>query len=86
MPDDTTIVETAAARAEEIVFERLSPSQVNDLDVTVKFDDGNLEIDVFVSAPDASIETSQVVDDAAIAARRAVDDLLEDSTDSSATE
>jgi hypothetical protein len=74
-PDDETIVRTAARAAETVVFSRYSRSDVADLDVTVSFEDGVLEVDVYLDAPSGDPE--QVAEDAALAARGAVDDLLE---------
>jgi hypothetical protein len=48
---------------------------VRDVDVTVTFEDGVLEVDVYLNAPDD--ETAErVADEAARAARDAVDDLF----------
>ncbi len=74
-PTDEEVVQTAAAAAEDIVFSRLSSSDIEDVDVTVTFEDDVLEVDVYVNASDRDAE--QVADDAALAARAAVDDLLE---------
>ena len=78
MPTDEEVVETAAKAAEGLVFSRLGRSDVDDLDVTVTFEDGVLEVDVYVDAQDASVDLQQVADDAALAARAAVDDLFAD--------
>jgi hypothetical protein len=72
-PDKTTVVETAASAAESVVFSRYSRSEVRDLDVTVTFEDGRLEVDIYLDAPG---DAAQVADDAALAARGAVDDLF----------
>ncbi|WP_436936026.1 DUF3194 domain-containing protein [Halovenus marina] len=72
-PDETTVVETAANAAESVVFSRYSRSEVQDLDVTVTFEDGQLEVDIYLDAPG---DAAQVADDAALAARGAVDDLF----------
>ncbi|CCQ34528.1 hypothetical protein HLRTI_001565 [Halorhabdus tiamatea SARL4B] len=77
-PSDETVVETAAAAAEKVVFSRLDQSTVADLDVTVTFEDQVLEVDVYLNAPDARADPETIADDAALAARSAVDDLLED--------
>ncbi|MFC7044862.1 DUF3194 domain-containing protein [Halobacteriaceae archaeon GCM10025711] len=78
MPTDEAVVETAAEAAEGLVFSRLGRSEVDDLDVTVTFEDGVLEVDVYVDASDADVDLQQVADDAALAARAAVDDLFAD--------
>lgn len=77
-PSDETVVETAAAAAEKVVFSRLDQSTVADLDVTVTFEDQILEVDVYLNAPEARADSETVADDAALAARSAVDDLLEE--------
>lgn len=79
MPSDETVVETAAEAAQGLVFSRLRTSDVDDLDVTVTFEDGELTVDVYLLAPDVDEEVEQVANDAALAARAAVDDLFEDS-------
>lgn len=76
MPTDDDIVETAADAAENVIFARLSVSEVEDYDVTVTFEDRVLDVDVYVNAPDASADEKRVADDAALAARGAVDELL----------
>lgn len=74
---DSVVVETAAEAAENLVFSRLAHEDVRDLDVTVSFESGILEVDVYLNAPDADEPEAAVADDAALAARAAVDDLLE---------
>lgn len=76
-PTDDEVVQTAAAAAKDVVFSRLSGSDVEDLDITITFDEGILEVDVYLHAPDSRTDTDQVAEDAALAARAAVDDLLE---------
>jgi len=78
MPTDETVVQTAADAAETVVFARLDATDIEDLDVTVSFEDDILEVDVYLNAPDAP-DADRVADDAALAARGAVDDLLVDS-------
>jgi len=75
-PSDEAVVQTAAEAAENVVFSRLDRSAVDDLDVTVTFEDGILEVDVYLNAPEASGDPDRVADDAALAARGAVDDLF----------
>ncbi|AHG03076.1 hypothetical protein HALDL1_05340 [Halobacterium sp. DL1] len=75
-PTDEEVVETAAEAAEGLVFNRLKTSDVDDLDITVTFEDGVLEVDVYLDASDADADLEQVVDDAALAAQGAVDDLF----------
>jgi len=74
-PTDEEVVTTAAGAAEGLVLSRLSNSDVRDIDVTVTFEDGVLDVDVYLNAPDATDE-EQVAEDAALAARSAVDDLF----------
>jgi hypothetical protein len=78
MPTDDEVVETASAAAEDVVFSRYDVGAVEDLDVTVTFEDGMLDVDVYVNAPDSRQDEAQVADDAALAARAAVDDLFEE--------
>jgi len=53
-------------------------SAVDDYDVRVTFEDGVLEVDVYVEAPETDADEDRVADDAALAARSAVDDLFAD--------
>ncbi|MEF8776070.1 MAG: DUF3194 domain-containing protein [Haloarculaceae archaeon] len=76
-PTDEEVVETAAEAAEDLVFARIDRSDVDDLDVTVTFEDGILELDVYINAESAREDSEQVAEDAVLAARAAVDDLLE---------
>ena len=78
MPTDDEVVETASTAAEDVVFSRYDVSAVEDLDVTVTFEDGVLDVDVYVNAPDSRQDEAQVADAAALAARAAVDDLFEE--------
>ena len=72
-PDDDAVVQAAASAAENVVFSRYSQSEVRDVDVTVTFEDGQLEVDVYLDAPG---DAEQVAEDAVLAARQAADDLL----------
>jgi len=74
MPTDDEVVQTAADAAENVIFSRLGVSEVEDYDVTVTFEDGVLDVDVYVKAPDA--DEGRIADDAALAARGAVDELF----------
>lgn len=74
-PTDAEIVETAADAAKRTVFSRYDRSAVRDVDVTVSYDDGELAVDVYLNAEGGDPRT--VADDAALAARGAVDALLE---------
>ncbi|MXR53090.1 DUF3194 domain-containing protein [Halovenus sp. WSH3] len=75
-PEDGEIVQTAARAAEEVIFARYSRSAVRDFDVTVSFEDERLEVDVYLDAEDGQRDPEQVADDAVLAARNAVDELL----------
>jgi hypothetical protein len=75
MVSDERVVETAAEAARNVVFSRFDRSTVEDIDVTVTFEDGILEVDVYLNATEGR-NAEQVADDAALAARAAVDDLL----------
>jgi hypothetical protein len=77
-PDDETVVRTAAEAAEGLVFSRYRQSDVRDLDVTVTFEEGVLDVDVYLNVPDdaAGPDPEAVADEAARAARDAVDDLF----------
>ncbi|MFC7075759.1 DUF3194 domain-containing protein [Haloarcula halophila] len=77
MPTDDEVVETAANAAENVVFSRFDVGEIEDIDVTVTFEDGVLDVDVYVNAPDTNADERQVADDAALAARGAVDDLFD---------
>ncbi|WP_136717905.1 DUF3194 domain-containing protein [Halorientalis salina] len=77
-PTDEEVVQTAAEAAEGLVFSRYRQSDVTDLDVTVTFEEGVLEVDVYLNAPDDTHDPERVADDAALAARSAVDDLFAD--------
>ena len=77
-PSDEEVVETAAEAAEGLVFSRLATGDVDDLDITVTFEEGVLDVDVYVHASDADADVDQVAEDAALAARAAVDDLFAD--------
>ena len=81
MPSDDEVVQAAAEAAESVVFSRFGVSEVDDLDVTVSFEDGILEVDVYINAPESRLDETQVADDAALAARSAVDDLFADESE-----
>ena len=80
MPTDDEVVQTAAEAAEGLILSRLSNSAVKDLDVTVSFEDGVLDVDVYLNAPEADDE-EQIAEDAALAARSAVDELFAEAED-----
>jgi hypothetical protein len=76
-PSDETVVQTAAEAAEVVIFERIDRDDLADYDVTVGFQAGRLDVDVYVHAPESAVSTEQVTEDAVFAARDAVDELLE---------
>lgn len=80
-PSDEEVVQVAAEAAEGVVFSRYRQSEVDDLDVTVTFEEGVLEVDVYLNAPagdaDSEPDPDAVVEEAVEAAADAVDDLLE---------
>ncbi len=78
MVEDEALVEAAAEAAHGLVFSRLSNAEIEDLDITIAFEDGMLEVDVYLLAPDADVDVDQVAEDAALAARSAVDDRFEE--------
>jgi uncharacterized alkaline shock family protein YloU len=75
MPTDEEVVQTASEAAEGLIFERYKQSAVRDVDVTVTFEEGVLEVDVYLNAPDDE-KAQRVADEAARAAQDAVDDLF----------
>ena len=75
-PSDAEVVEAAGDAARNVVFSRLDAGDLDDVDVTVSFEEGILEVDVYVSAPASDVDEERVADDAALAARGAVDDLF----------
>ncbi|AUV80913.1 DUF3194 domain-containing protein [Salinigranum rubrum] len=75
MPTDEEVVQAASEAAEGLIFERYKQSAVRDVDVTVTFEEGVLEVDVYLNAPDDE-KAQRVADEAARAAQDAVDDLF----------
>ena len=75
-PTDPEVVEAASDAAEGLVLSRYKQSEIRDLDVTVRFEDGRLEVDVYLDAPDDP-DPAIVADEAVEAAEAAVDDLFE---------
>jgi hypothetical protein len=76
MPTDEEVVQTAAEAAEGVIFAHYKQSDVRDFDVTVTFEAGVLEVDVYLNAPG---DADAVADEAAQTARDAVDDLFANS-------
>jgi hypothetical protein len=76
-PTDQAVVQTAAEAAEGVVFARFQSSSVKDLDITVGFDDGILDVDVYLNTVDDTDEDPEAVAHEAIeAAEEAVDELF----------
>ncbi|MFC6961358.1 DUF3194 domain-containing protein [Halocatena marina] len=88
MPTDEEVVQAASNAAEGVIFSRYKQSHVKDVDVSVSFEDGILDIDVYLNVPDDvtsksdsdsdsdSTDPDQVTEDAALAAQSAVDELF----------
>ena len=76
-PTDPEVVEAASDAAEGLVLSRYKQSEIRDLDVTVRFEDGQLEVDVYLDAPEDP-DPAVVAGEAVEAAEAAVDDLFED--------
>jgi hypothetical protein len=77
-PSDEEAARTAAEAAEGLVFSRYSRSDVDDLDVTVSFEEGVLDVDVYLNVGDGNGDekAERVAEDAVRAAEAAVDDLF----------
>ena len=76
-PDDETVVTTAAEAAEGFILSRFANSAITDLDITVTFEDGVLDLDVYLNTTDdAEADPEKVADDAIDAAEDAVDELF----------
>jgi hypothetical protein len=78
MPTDEEVVRAASEAAEGVVFSRYKRSTVRDLDVTVSFEDGILDVDVYLNAPDEP-DPEIVAEEAVLAAESAVDELFANS-------
>ncbi len=74
-PTDEEVVNAAAEAAEGVIFSNYSQSDVRDFDVTVKFEDDVLEVDVYLNAPDDP-DPDVVAQEAVDAAESAVDELF----------
>ncbi|SHG39973.1 DUF3194 domain-containing protein [Halobaculum gomorrense] len=76
-PTDEEVVETASEAAEGVVLARYRQSDLRDFDVTVTFEEGVLDVDVYVNPPaDAAADADEVAEEAVSAARDAVDELF----------
>jgi hypothetical protein len=78
MPTDEEVVRAASEAAEGVILDHYKQSELTDFDVTVEFEAGVLDIDVYVNPPeDADADPDAVADEAALAAGDAVDELFE---------
>lgn len=76
-PTEAEVVRVASEAAEGVVLDRYKQSALRDMDVTVRFEEGVLSVDVYVNPPDdADPPADTVADQAARAAQDAVDDLF----------
>ena len=76
-PDEETVVTTAAEAAEGLILSRFANSAITDLDITVTFEDGVLDLDVYLNTvDDADADPEEVADEAIDAAEDAVDELF----------
>jgi hypothetical protein len=76
-PTDEEVVEAASDAAEGVILDRYKQSDVEDMDVTVRFEDGTLDVDVYLNAPEEP-DPAVVAQEAIEAAEAAVDELFED--------
>lgn len=76
MPDDAEAAEVAHSAAVEVILSEYGRDEIEDLDVTASFDDGELTLDVYLLVPDA--DTADVVTEAIEAGTAAVDELFEE--------
>lgn len=77
MPTDDEVVRAASGAAEGVVFARYKRSAVRDLDITVSFEEGVLDVDIYLNAPDEP-DPEAVAEEAVLAAESAVDALFAD--------
>lgn len=75
--EDSDVVRAAVDAAEDVIFSRIDRRDIEDVDVTVSFAEGQLEVDVYLNAPDSRVDTQQIAEDATLAAGSAVDSLLD---------
>ena len=75
-PPAETVVEAASDAAEGVILSRYKQSDVTDMDVTVRFEDGVLDVDVYLNAPDDP-DPDEVAREAIEAAEAAVDELFD---------
>lgn len=70
------VVEEATTAAEDVIFTRCEAAALEDVDVTVQYTDGELAIDIYLDGQRDGLQ--QVVDDAALAARRAAERVIDE--------
>lgn len=76
-PDEETVVTTAAEAAEGFILSRFANSAITDLDITVTFEDGVLDLDIYLNTvDDAAADPDAVANEAIDAAENAVDELF----------
>jgi hypothetical protein len=77
-PTDEEVAETAAEAAEGFVLSQYKQSRITDMDVTVRFAEGTLDVDVYLNAPSEPEDPDPdvVVEEAVAAATEAVDELF----------
>lgn len=78
--DEAEVVSTGVSAAESVIFSRYSRGEISDIDVTIRIEDMEVEIDIYLSIPSAEDEEA-VAHDAALAALHAIDELLGDPDD-----
>jgi hypothetical protein len=77
-PSDEAVARAAAEAAEGLIFARYKRSAVRDLDVTVTFEEGVLDVDVYLNPPeDGEHDPEAVIQEAIEAAESAADQLFE---------
>jgi hypothetical protein len=72
--DDADVVREAAEAAENVIFSRYDQGEIRDIDVTVTFDEGEFEVDVYLDVSEDSDDPDRVVEDAVLAARSVADE------------
>ncbi len=77
-PTDEAVVEAASDAAEGVILSRYKQSEVADMGVTVRFESGTLDVDVYLNAPEEP-DPETVAQEAVEAAEAAVDELFEKS-------
>lgn len=77
MPDEEAIVDEASTAATDVLFSRIAPAEIADLDLTIRLTEGELDIEIYVDLkPEAEVSEDtlhKAVDDATLAARSTVD-------------